>query len=64
MQSKVDHREVFALLEKLAMIEGRHKERLFREYQKLDAAIAHIGMTLRNRWCPGSWRAASALKKS
>lgn len=40
MQLKVENREVLELFEKLAKIEGRHKERLFREYQKLDADIA------------------------
>ncbi len=40
MQPKVENREVLELFEKLAKIEGRHKERLFREYQKLDADIA------------------------
>ena len=41
MQSKVDHREVFALFAKPAMIEGRPKERSFREYQKLDANVTN-----------------------
>ena len=40
MQPRVDNREVLELFEKLAKIEGRHKERLFREYQKIDADIA------------------------
>ncbi|MFO7728082.1 MAG: rhodanese-like domain-containing protein [Desulfonatronovibrio sp.] len=40
MQPKVDNLEVLELFEKLAKIEGRHKELLFREYQKLDTDIA------------------------
>ncbi|MFO7874954.1 MAG: rhodanese-like domain-containing protein [Desulfovermiculus sp.] len=40
MQPKVENREVLELFEKLAKIEGRHKERLFREYRKLDADLA------------------------
>ncbi len=42
MHSKVNHREALLLFEKLAMIEGKHKERLFREYQKLDVNVADI----------------------
>ena len=40
MQPKVENRDVLELFGKLAKIEGRHKKRLFREYQKLDTDIA------------------------
>ncbi|MFP4392511.1 MAG: rhodanese-like domain-containing protein [Desulfohalobiaceae bacterium] len=42
MQSKVDNQEVAQLFAKLADIEKNHKQRLFSEYQKLDAAIQDI----------------------
>lgn len=42
MQSKVDNQEVAQLFAKLANIEKSHKQSLFSEYQKLDAAIQDI----------------------
>lgn len=40
MQDRVDSQEVGELFAKLARIEQGHKQRLFQEYQKLDADIA------------------------